>query len=74
MLIKLSNDYLYDLKVPCYYLQVTHERTLDKPFRCIMHYESFIKGITHPNITCEGCPNFIDDSNSWTHDTIKDNE
>ena len=69
MLVKLKDDYWYELKVMCYYLMVTYERTLDKPFICTL---SHTRVITNPNINCKDCTNHIDDSVTWMTDTIED--
>lgn len=69
MLVKLKDDYRYDLKMMCYYLMVTSDRTLDKPFVCTVSHSKFI---TNPNITCKDCPNFIDDSTTWRTETEDD--
>ena len=69
--IRLVDDYIYELKRYCKYLQISEPMTLEKPFRCLLCYELFDMGIKHPNIVCSACDEYVDDYRQFKRDVIE---
>lgn len=69
MLVKITDDYVYDLRFFCKYMCVRTPKQLIKTFFCAKTLED----LPYPNIQCSRCQHYTRDVQNWVEDLIAHN-